>query len=77
MEAPGNGLLVMVNVGLGKEYVPSCKATEIDPILFATCMILDTCLINLMKNCNHLKGNCGFVNGLMSSIRYRDQSIDH
>ena len=37
MEAPGNGLLVMVNVGLGEEYVPSCKATEIDPILFATC----------------------------------------
>ena len=37
MEAPGNGLLVMVNVGLGEEYVPSCNATEIDPILFATC----------------------------------------
>ena len=37
MEAPGNGLLVMVNVGLGEEYVPNCKATEIDPILFATC----------------------------------------
>ena len=37
MEALGNGLLVMVNVGLGEEYMSSCKATEIDPILFATC----------------------------------------